>query len=86
MTRAQALRLAQDALRRERQRIAVQANLYAMLQSAAPHFNQDALFLEFAERRGRWAAWMNDFCVYDEHAADALGLALAAGPQVLVQV
>ena len=57
-----------------------------MLQSAAPHFNQDALFLEFAERRGRWAAWMNDFCVYDEHAADALGLALAAGPQVLVQV
>lgn len=29
MTHAQALRLAQDALRRERQRIAVQANLYA---------------------------------------------------------
>jgi hypothetical protein len=26
-----------------------------MLQSAAPHFNQDALFLEFAERRGLWA-------------------------------
>ena len=48
-----------------------------MLQSAAPHFHQDALFLEFAERRGVWAAWMNDRLIYDEHAADALGLALA---------
>jgi len=57
-----------------------------MLQSAAPHFNQDALFLEFAERRGRWAAWMNDFCVYDEHAADALGIALAAVARVEVVV
>ena len=55
-----------------------------MLQSAAPHFNQDALFLEFAERRGLWAAWMNDFCVYDEHAADALGLALAVMARVEV--
>jgi hypothetical protein len=36
-----------------------------------------ALFLEFAERRGVWAAWMNDRLIYDEHAADALGLALA---------
>ena len=55
-----------------------------MLQSAAPHFNQDTLFLEFAERRGVWAAWMNEYCVYDEHAADALGLALAAAPSVQV--
>jgi Holliday junction resolvasome RuvABC endonuclease subunit len=48
-----------------------------MLQAAASHFNHDPLFLEFAERRGVWAAWMHDVCVYDEHAADALGLALA---------
>jgi len=31
-----------------------------------------------------WAAWMNEYCVYDEHAADALGLALAAAPSVQV--
>ncbi len=55
-----------------------------MLQAAAAHFNHDPLFLEFAERRGVWAAWMNDYCVYDEHAADALGLALAAAPKVQV--
>ena len=55
-----------------------------MLQSAAHYFNQDALFLEFAERRGVWAAWMNEYCVYDEHAADALGLALACAPRVQV--
>jgi hypothetical protein len=47
-------------------------------------FGHDALFLEFAERRGVWAAWMNEYCVYDEHAADALGLALAAAPSVQV--
>lgn len=45
MTHAQALRLAQDALRRERQRIAVQANLYAAgcdtpgTRAAAKHYN-----------------------------------------------
>jgi len=55
-----------------------------MLQSAAPHFHQDALFLEFAERRGVWAAWMNDRLIYDEHAADALGLALAVVGKVEV--
>ena len=31
-----------------------------------------------------WAAWMNDYCVYDEHAADALGIALACAPRVQV--
>ena len=55
-----------------------------MLQAAAPHFHQDALFLEFAERRGVWAAWMNDRLIYDEHAADALGLALATVGKVQV--
>ncbi len=55
-----------------------------MLESAAPHFGHDALFLEFAERRGVWAAWMNDRLIYDEHAADALGLALAGAPRVQV--
>jgi hypothetical protein len=47
-------------------------------------FGHDALFLEFAERRGVWAAWMNDRLIYDEHAADALGLALACAPRVQV--
>ena len=55
-----------------------------MLESAAHRFGHDALFLEFAERRGVWDAWMNEYCVYDEHAADALGLALAAAPSVQV--
>ena len=55
-----------------------------MLQAAAPHFRHDPLCLEFAERRGVWAAWMRDTCVYDEHAADALGLALACAPRVEV--
>ena len=49
-----------------------------MLEAAAWRFGHDALFLEFAERRGVWAAWKGEACVYDEHAADALGLALAA--------
>jgi hypothetical protein len=55
-----------------------------MLESAAHRFGHDALFLEFAERRGVWAAWMNDRLIYDEHAADALGLALACAPRVQV--
>lgn len=55
-----------------------------MLEAAAHRFGHDALFLEFAERRGVWAAWMNDYCVYDEHAADALGLALAVVSKVEV--
>ncbi len=55
-----------------------------MLQAAAHRFGHDALFLEFAERHGVWAAWMNDRLIYDEHAADALGLALAGAPRVQV--
>lgn len=55
-----------------------------MLQAAASHFNHDPLFLEFAERRGVWAAWMHDVCVYDEHAADALGIGLVAQGRVQV--
>jgi hypothetical protein len=55
-----------------------------MLESAAPHFHQDALFLEFAKRRGVWAAWRGEACVYDEHAADALGLALSVTGKVEV--
>lgn len=55
-----------------------------MLEAAAHRFGHDALFLEFAERRGVWAAWMNDRLIYDEHAADALGLALAGAPRVQV--
>lgn len=55
-----------------------------MLESAAHRFGHDALFLEFAERHGVWAAWMNDRLIYDEHAADALGLALACAPRVQV--
>ena len=55
-----------------------------MLKAAAEHFGHDVLFLEIEKRRGLWAAWMNDYCVYDEHAADALGLALAAAPKVQV--
>ena len=55
-----------------------------MLQSAAPHFRHDVLFLEIEKRRGLWAAWMNDRLIYDEHAADALGLALAGAPRVQV--
>ena len=37
-----------------------------------------------AEAARAWAAWMNDYCVYDEHAADALGIALACAPRVQV--
>lgn len=55
-----------------------------MLESAAHRFGHDALFLEFAERRGVWAAWMNDRLIYDEHAADALGLALSVTGKVEV--
>lgn len=55
-----------------------------MLESAAHRFGHDALFLEFAERRGVWAAWRGEACVYDEHAADALGLALAVVGKVEV--
>lgn len=55
-----------------------------MLEAAAWRFGHDALFLEFAERRGVWAAWRGEACVYDEHAADALGLALAVVGKVEV--
>ncbi len=55
-----------------------------VLRAAAWRFGHDALFLEFECHRGRWAAWMNDYCVYDEHSADALGCALAAVPRVEV--
>jgi Holliday junction resolvasome RuvABC endonuclease subunit len=49
-----------------------------MLAAAAPLRGHDPLFLEIESRRGLWAAWMNDYCVFDEHAADALGIALAS--------
>lgn len=59
------------------------ADKKAMLEAAAPHFGHDALFLEIEQRRGLWAAWMNSYLVYDEHAADALGIAIAAGGKVI---
>lgn len=54
-----------------------------MLTAAAAHFGHDPLFLEIECRRGLWAAWMNDRLIYDEHAADALGVALASGGKVI---
>lgn len=56
-----------------------------MLRAAAEHLGHDALFLEIEQRRGLWGAWMNEYLVYDEHASDALGIALAAAPRVLVE-
>ncbi len=53
------------------------ADKAAMLKAAAPHFGHDVLVLEIEKRRGLWAAWRGEQAVYDEHAADALGLALA---------
>lgn len=61
------------------------ADKRAMLAAAAPHFDHDPLFLEIECRRGLWAAWMNDARIYDEHAADALGVALAAVERVVVE-
>lgn len=55
-----------------------------MLKAAAAHFGCDLLFLEIEERRGLWGAWMNARCVYSEHAADSLGVALAACKRVRV--
>jgi len=49
-----------------------------MLAAAAPHLGLDTLFLEIEQRRGLWGAWMNDRLIYDEHAADALGIGLSA--------
>lgn len=60
------------------------ADKQQMLTAAAPRFGHDPLFLEIACRRGLWAAWMNDRLIYDEHAADALGIALACVPSVRV--
>lgn len=56
-----------------------------MVMSAAERLGHDPLFLEFESRRSLWAAWMNDYCVYDEHAADALGIGLAAAGRVMVE-
>lgn len=62
------------------------ADKRAMLEAAAPKLGHDLLFLEIECRRGLWAAWMNDARIYDEHAADALGVALAAVGRVVVEV
>jgi Holliday junction resolvasome RuvABC endonuclease subunit len=55
-----------------------------MLRAAAWRFGHDPLFLEIEQRRGLWAAWMNHVCIYDEHSADALGIALSAVGRVEV--
>jgi Holliday junction resolvasome RuvABC endonuclease subunit len=58
-----------------------------MLRCASEHFALDFdPLLEFTCRRGMWAAWRGNVCVYDEHAADALGIGLAAVGRVLVEV
>ena len=57
-----------------------------MLRCAAEYFDTDPIVLEFACRRGLWGAWRGDELIYDEHAADALGLALSAVERVLVAV
>jgi Holliday junction resolvasome RuvABC endonuclease subunit len=59
------------------------ASKRAMLEAAAPHFGHDSLFPEFRCKRESWSAWMNSYYVYDEHAADALGIALAASGKTI---
>ena len=56
-----------------------------MLEAAAPHFGYDTLLLRYEERRGLWYAVQCGAVVYDEHAADALGIAIAAVGRVVVE-
>lgn len=56
-----------------------------MLRSAAAYFGHDPLFLTIELRRGTWGAWQGDTCVFDEHAADALGVGLSAVGRVVVE-
>ena len=62
------------------------ADKRTMLWAAASHLGHDPLFLEIECRRGLWAAWMNDLRIYDEHAADALGVALSLAASGRVQL
>ena len=55
-----------------------------MMMAAAPHFGYRNDALAYVKVRGDWAAIRSGADVFSEHAADALGVALAASKMVEV--
>ena len=55
-----------------------------MLEDAAPHFGYALEALTLQVKKGKWGAYEAGALVYNEDAADALGLALAAEHKVKV--